>query len=216
MELEAAIFDFGGVVTTPILEAFSRFDDALGIEPGTTLQALREQRESDEPDFHRLEKGSMSESDYYDALRIRLEQICGHELAWPDDARGVRRHLVGSLKPNDRMLAAIEQIGSHYRVGMLTNNVREWAGWRKQYPMHLFEVVIDSCEVGMRKPDPSIYRLTCERLGVEPERALFVDDLPVNVHGATAVGMHGLVFTTTDEVLSQLAMYFPRAFEAAS
>jgi putative hydrolase of the HAD superfamily len=64
----------------------------------------------------------------------------------------------------------------------------------------------------MRKPEPEIYLLTCEKLGVEPERAAFVDDIPTNIEGATAVGLHAIQFTKTDEVIDQLRPLFPRAF----
>ncbi|MHB8513242.1 MAG: HAD family hydrolase [Actinomycetota bacterium] len=215
MELEAAIFDFGGVLTTSVADAFGRFDTALGVEPGTIINLMR-QRHIDESPFHQLEKGLISEAQYYDELRARLEQHFGRTLEWPDDPRVIRKNLVGSLKRNEEMLAAIEMMAEHYKIGMLTNNVREWSEWRSKYPMHLFETVVDSCEVGMRKPDPEIYKLTCERLGVSPERAVFVDDLEINVEGARSIGMRGIHFTSTDEVLAELEGLFPRAFQAAS
>ncbi len=212
MELQAAFFDFGGVVTTPILDSFSRLDRALGLDDGTVLQALRAARDEPEPDFHKLEKGTLSEADYYRGLHRRLEKAAGRTLDFPEDPKAVRRSLLGGLERNEEMLDAIGRIGKHYAVGMITNNVREWGAWRDHYPMELFQIVIDSSEVGLRKPDPEIYRLACDKLEVEPERSAFVDDLPQNVAGANAVGMHGILFTTTEAVLTELRTLFPAAF----
>jgi putative hydrolase of the HAD superfamily len=94
----------------------------------------------------------------------------------------------------------------------LTNNVREWTDWREWVEAHIFDLIVDSSEVGMRKPEPEIYLLTCEKLGVKPERAAFVDDIPTNIEGASAVGLHAIQFTKTEEVIDQLRPLFPRAF----
>ncbi len=101
-------------------------------------------------------------------------------------------------------------------MALLTNNVREWEPlWRSMLPEldEIFEVVVDSAVVGMRKPDPAIYRLACDRLDVLPDRAAFVADLHVNVEGARAVGLNAIQFTTTGEVLERLRPLFPKAFE---
>lgn len=209
---EAAVFDFGGVMTTPIADAFASFDAAVGVEPGTILRLMREARDQATSDFHRLETGEMSEEAFYAALGAKVASVAGGPVHWPSDAREVRRALLGSLRRNEEMLDAIAAIGRHHRVGMLTNNVREWSRWRDHYPMDLFRVVVDSSEVGLRKPDPRIYRLTCERLGVDPSSTVFVDDLEENIDGAAAVGMRAVLFTTTDATLDELRRLFPRAF----
>lgn len=209
---EAAIFDFGGVVTTPIADAFAGVDRAVGVEAGTVLRLMREARDQTEHEFHRLETGALSEADFYAVLRSKVEAVAGRSVPWPEDAPAVRRLLLGSLRRNEAMLAAIARISAHYPVGMLTNNVREWSRWRELYPMEMFRVVVDSSDVGMRKPDPAIYRLTCDRMGVDPSRAVFVDDLEENVRGASAVGMRGIVFTTTEATVAELAPLFPLAF----
>lgn len=209
---QAAIFDFGGVVTTPIADAFAGVDRAAGVEAGTVLRLMREARDQTQHEFHRLETGTLSEADFYQVLRLKIEAVAGRSVPWPDDALGVRRLLLGSLRRNEQMLAAIARIAAHYPVGMLTNNVREWSRWRELYPMEMFRVVVDSSDVGMRKPDPAIYRLTCDRMGIDPARAVFVDDLEDNVRGAVAVGMRGIVFTTTQQTIAELAPLFPPAF----
>ncbi|MFN2613624.1 MAG: HAD-IA family hydrolase, partial [Actinomycetota bacterium] len=134
-------------------------------------------------------------------------------IEFPDDPAAVRAKLFGALRRNDEMIAAAVRIGAHYHTAILTNNVKEWSDWRELVDAHIFDLVVDSSYEGMRKPDPEIYLLTCDRLGVAPARAAFVDDIPLNVAGASAVGLHAIQFTTTDEVLAQLRPLFPRAFE---
>lgn len=211
-ELEAAIFDFGGVLTTSIRTAFEGFGAALGLDPRTLLDAFRHEPEDAEPDFFLLEKGLLSEAEFYVRMHARLEDFAGGPLPFPDDPLEVRRQLFGSLGRNDDMIAAAVRIGAHYKTAILTNNVREWSDWRELVDAHIFDLVVDSAYEGMRKPDPEIYRVTCERLEVEPERAVFIDDIPLNIDGARAVGLHAIRFTTTDEVLEQLRPHFPRAF----
>jgi putative hydrolase of the HAD superfamily len=93
-----------------------------------------------------------------------------------------------------------------YRLALLTNNVREWeARWRAMLPVdELFEVVVDSAFVGVRKPDPAIYRLTCERLGVAPERCVFVDDVEVNCTAAAELGMAAVRFRDNAQAIAEI------------
>jgi putative hydrolase of the HAD superfamily len=81
------------------------------------------------------------------------------------------------------------------RIAILTNNVREWRQWRDRVPIECFDPVIDSCEVGLRKPDRAIYSLICDRMGLAPDNCLFLDDHPGNVEGAIAVGLDALQVT---------------------
>jgi len=211
-ELDAAIFDLGGVLTTGIMESFLDFEKDLGLEPGQLVQAFREQYASKdgESDFHLLETGKLTEVEYYQRLGARVGAMGG--LAMPSDPVAVRKKLWGKIRRNDEMIAAARAISEHYKVGLLTNNVKEWGGWREFYPAEVFQVIVDSSEVGMRKPDPAIYHLMCERLNVAPMRAAFVDDIEDNVVGARAVGLHAIRFTTTGEVLDRLRPMFPKAF----
>lgn len=212
-ELDAAIFDLGGVLTTPILESFAGFEQELGLEPGALMKAFREHysRQDGEADFHLLETGKITEAEYYQRLGARVGEM-GGTMPMPDDPVEVRKKLWGSIKPNHEMIDAATRIRKHYKVGLLTNNVKEWGGWRDLYPTDLFQVVIDSSEVGIRKPDPAIYRLACEKLGVAPGRTAFVDDIETNVEGARTVGLTAIRFTTTGEVLAELKPLFPKAF----
>ena len=102
------------------------------------------------------------------------------------------------IKPNPAMIEFVRELrGEGVRTALLTNNVREWESrWRSKLPEidELFEVVVDSAFVGMRKPDRAIYELTLERLGVDGEECVFVDDLELNCETARALGMLAVRF----------------------
>lgn len=216
MELDAAIFDFGGVLTTSIREAFEEFERSLGLPQAAILEAFRHHPDEDEPAFFRLERGEITEAEFYKGMHERLCAYLGYQLEFPSDPVEVRQRMFGSLRRNEEMIAAATSIARHYKTAILTNNVKEWSDWQAWVDADCHECIIDSSAVGMRKPEERIYRLTCERLGVEPARAAFVDDIPANVEGAAAVGLHAIQFTTTDEVLERLRVHFPRAFDQES
>ncbi|HEX9774197.1 MAG TPA: HAD family phosphatase [Actinomycetota bacterium] len=214
-ELRACIFDFGGVLTSSIRDSFARFEQRLGLPERAILHAFRgDGADAPEPDFFRLERGEITEGEFYRLMRRRLEEHLDRPVALPEDPAAVRDMMFGSLTRNDEMVAAAHAIAGHYPTGILSNNVKEWTGWRAWVESHRFHAVIDSSDCGMRKPEPGIYALACEQLGVRPQEAAFVDDIPVNVEGAAAVGMHAIRFTTTEEVLAELRPLFPRAFAA--
>lgn len=215
-ELDAAIFDFGGVLTTPIRLSFEQFEHEMSLPAGSLLTAFIHREEEGEPDYALLEKGLISEGEFYRRMLAKLEEVTGRRIDLSEDPALIRRRLFGGVRANDQMLTAAAAIGRHYKTAILTNNVKEWTDWREMVNAHIFDLVVDSSAEGMRKPDPEIYRLTCARLAIEPHRAAFVDDIPDNVHGATAVGLHAIQFTTTEEVLAQLHALFPRAFASGA
>jgi epoxide hydrolase-like predicted phosphatase len=212
MELEAAIFDFGGVLTTPIRESFAHFESKLGLPDGALLRAFIHHDEGDEPMYFRLERGEITEREFMVWMGGTLKAQTGVDVPFGNEPGAIRDRLFGAIERNEEMILAAATIGQHYKTGILSNNVKEWVGWREMADAHLFHVVVDSSEVGLRKPEPEIYTLTCERLGVSPDKAAFVDDIPSNVEGASNVGLHAIRFTTTEEVLEQLRPLFPRAF----
>jgi putative hydrolase of the HAD superfamily len=214
MELDAAIFDFGGVLTTSVRAAFIEWERNLGLPEGALLAAFRATAaEEAEPAYAKLEKGLITEGEFYLGMFERVRAHTGAELTMPDDPAAIRAGMFGALRRNEEMIAVAAAIAQHYKTAILTNNVKEWTGWRELVDAHVFDLVVDSSEVGMRKPEAEIYHLTCERLGVAPARAAFVDDIPMNVEGARDVGLHAIQFTTTEEVLDALKPLFPRAFE---
>ena len=113
-----------------------------------------------------------------------------------------------ALEPNEPMIELMREIKrSGRRMALLTNNVREWEPlWRSMLPVdEIFELVVDSGFVGMRKPDPPIYELTIARLsGVSAEECLFVDDIQVNVETARAIGMTGVHFRANEQAIGEI------------
>ncbi len=211
MPIRAVICDFGGVLTTPLFEAFAAYQDHSGISPeqlGQAMAAGADDLDGANPLFE-LECGRITEVRFLDILRANLEPILGHR---PELHRFSELYFE-ALRPNDEMIelmAALRDRG--YRMAMLTNNVREWEPlWRAFLPVdEIFETVVDSGFVGMRKPEPEIYRLTLSRLdGIDAGECLFVDDIEVNCATALAEGLASVHFadneTSIPEIESALA-----------
>ena len=204
-DITTVVSDFGGVLTNRLVEAFIAFQDHSGIsmeQLGRGMQRVAE-RDGEYP-LHRLERGEVSEADFLSDLAWGIEQELGER---PHLSR-FREIYFEALCPNDAMLDLMRELRDRgYRLAILTNNVREWEPlWRSKLPLdEIFETIVDSAWVGMRKPDPAIYRLALETLGgVAPEQALFIDDNEDNVRAAAELGMHGIHFTTNDETIRQI------------
>jgi putative hydrolase of the HAD superfamily len=203
--IEAVISDFGGVLTNRLVEAFVAFQDHSGIsmeQLGRGMQAVAE-RDGEYPLF-RLERGELSEAQFLEDLRWGLERELGHR----PTLHRFREVYFDALRPNDPMLELMRELRDDgYRLAILTNNVREWEPlWRAKLPVdEIFEVIVDSAWVGMRKPDPGIYRLTLARLGgIAPERALFVDDNELNVEAARRLGIHAVHFDSNEQAIPEI------------
>ena len=202
--IEAVISDFGGVLTTPLFETFAALNDEDDLDAGAMGRALRRiaERDGAHP-LHEVECGRMTEHDFLAAIAAQLREDLGRDV----EMRTFPERYFARLRPNEPMIAFLRELrGRGYRLAMLTNNVREWeARWRAMLPVdELFEVVVDSAFVGMRKPDPAIYRLTVERLGVAPERCLFVDDVAVNCEAATALGTTAVLFRSSEQAIAEM------------
>jgi putative hydrolase of the HAD superfamily len=117
-------------------------------------------------------------------------------------------HFFAALEVNEPMVAWLAHAKACHgiRLALLTNNIREWEPrWRAMLPVDdLFELVVDSSVVGLRKPDPRIYALALERLGLPAAACAFVDDLEPNCHAAAAVGMHAVRFESTEQAVAEL------------
>ena len=200
----AVICDFGGVLTTPLIQAFSAYHEASGISPGQLGEAMAratDRWQGRHPLFE-LEIGAISETEF----QRRLEAELGEGL----HLDGFRDSYFSNLHPNEPMIDEMRSLASRgLRMAMLTNNVREWEPlWRAKLPDldEIFELVVDSAFVGLRKPDARIYRLTVERLGggMRPEQCLFVDDLEVNCDAARALGMRAVRFVDNDQAIAEI------------
>jgi putative hydrolase of the HAD superfamily len=204
-ELTAVISDFGGVLTNHLIEAFGAFQDESGISAeqlGRGMQRIAE-RDGEYPLF-RLERGELSEADFLDQLSWALEDELGHR----PKLHRFREIYFEALHANEPMLDLMREIRDRgLRLAILTNNVREWEErWRAMLPIdEIFELVVDSAWVGMRKPDPEIYLLTVERLGgVEVNQCLFVDDNELNVEAARELGMTAVHFRSNEQAIPEI------------
>jgi epoxide hydrolase-like predicted phosphatase len=202
--IEAVVSDFGGVLTTPLMNFFARFQDDAGIPLDALGKAMA--RIADEQGFHplyELEKGKLSEPRFV-AL---LEQATSAELGRQVHLHGLADAYWSDLDTNDAMVAYLRSVRERgYRLALLTNNVREWEPrWRAMVPVdELFELVVDSAFVGTRKPDPGIYELTLDRLGLAAEQCVFIDDIEVNCEAAQRLGMHAVWFRDTEQAIADV------------
>ncbi len=200
----AVVSDFGGVLTSPLMGAFLAVQEADGIPLEALGRALATVAERDgaNPLFE-LETGRLTWADFVVRLGAALSDDLGREVRMD----GFAERLFAALHPNEELFAYFRELRERgVRLALCTNNVREWEPrWRTLLPIdELFEVVVDSGFVGIRKPDPGIYELTLERLGLRGEEVVFVDDLEHNVEAARALGMAGVVFTSTPQARGEI------------
>jgi putative hydrolase of the HAD superfamily len=196
---DVLICDFGGVLTTPLQEGFLAYQEESGVsleELGKAMGRAAEEH-GDHPLFA-LERGEITEAEFRARIEPHLED--GFDLA------RLRTLYFERLAPNTTMVEFVRELrGRGVRAALLTNNVREWEPlWRAKLPEidELFEVVVDSAFVGLRKPDRAIFELTLERLGaVAPERCVFLDDLDVNCDAARELGMAAVRFESAEQAI---------------
>jgi putative hydrolase of the HAD superfamily len=191
--LKGAIFDLGGVMTEPLGRHRERIVDPIQLD--LLRFFLNEFRDvyhlpTGAHDLHLLEIGEISDDEFFDRMTARYIAEGGHAGV---DSR-IAQHVVfgRGMAACGAMIDAVRQVkAAGYRTALLTNISRSGeALWRSLLPIdELFDVVVDSSQVRLRKPDQAIFLLTCERLGLSPKECLFVDDLRCNVDAATELGM---------------------------
>jgi putative hydrolase of the HAD superfamily len=219
--VDAVIFDLGGVMTEP---PFNHRTDVPPEYFSVIAFFLGEFRDhyhltTGVHDLHLLEMGKISDEEFFDRMMARYAEA-GND---PVDPREAQQVVFGrGMVACGAMADAVRQIrAAGYKTALLTNISREGeAIFTKLFPVdELFDVIVDSSKVGMRKPDPEIYRLTCSRLGVAPERCLFIDDLLCNVEAADGLGMQTIQcldpVAVADEVVQRLLGH-PAAAEAGA
>ena len=202
--IEAVISDFGGVLTTPLMGAFRRMQDDIDVPLDAYSSAFAYSLEHDgvHPLFA-LERGEITEAEFI----ARLERGMADALGRPVSLHGFGERLMAALDANVELLDHYRGLRDRgIRLALCTNNVREWeAWWRAKLPVdELFEFVVDSAFVGTRKPEPEIYAIVLERIGLPASACAFVDDVEVNVAGAEAAGMHGVHFVDTAQTIAAL------------
>ena len=201
--MKALISDFGGVLTTPLGNSFAAWQRESGIpleDLGKAMAAATE-RHGEHPLFV-LEKGEISQAEF---LR-RVDAEMGEQRSLD----GMVDVYFDHLERNPEMIDLMRDLrGRGLRMALLTNNVREWEPrWRALLPEidEVFDVVVDSAFVGMRKPEPEIYTLTVERLGdgLQPADCVFVDDIDLNCHAARELGMTAVLFEGTEQARAEI------------
>ena len=203
--ITTVISDFGGVLTTPLVQSFAAVQDETGIpfEKLAHAMAAIQKRDGSHPLFE-LETGRLTEADFLRRLGDELEPMLGHRPA----LHRFREIYFDALHPNEPMIDLMREAkAGGFRMGLLTNNVREWEPlWRSMLPVdEIFEVVVDSGFVGCRKPDREIYDLTLERMG-HPlvEECLFIDDTDVNCDTARGLGMSAVHYRHNDQAIPEI------------
>jgi putative hydrolase of the HAD superfamily len=202
MGIRAVIFDFGGVILTSPFEAFARYERDNRLPEGF-LRRLNATN-ADTNAWSQLERAEVDWAGFADLYEAEA-RAAGHEI----DGQAVLGLLVGEVRPH--MVEAIRRCHDRLKTGLLTNNfvVPGAAGQAlPEGPMarlaHLFDVVVESSKVGVRKPDTAIYELVCRELGVEPREAVFLDDLGVNLKPARTMGMTTIKVDDPDQALAEL------------
>jgi len=203
--IEAIVSDFGGVLTTPLLDAFLGLQERRGIPLeafGAALARAAADNGGANPLFE-LETGRLTEAQFIAQLGAALRAELGRDV----DVERFGETFFEHLHPNAELFGFMRTLhGRGYRMAILTNNVREWEPlWRSMLPIdELFELVVDSGFEGVRKPDPRIYEVTLDRLGVKPQAALFVDDMEVNCDAARELGMQTVWFRSNAQAIGEI------------
>lgn len=210
--VEAVIWDFGGVLTTSPFEAFNRYETEKGL-PRDFIRAIN----ATNPDTNAWALFERSECTLEDFDRLFAEESLAKGNRVP--GRDIIELLSGNIRPE--MVTALKRCKERVKVGCITNNVSagEGAGMARsageaaavQDVMALFDHVIESSKAGIRKPDPRIYEMACEALGVSLASSVYLDDLGINLKPARALGMTTIKVVTPGQALAELeaAVGFP-------
>ncbi|MBB4362066.1 MULTISPECIES: HAD-IA family hydrolase [unclassified Bradyrhizobium] len=202
MAIEAVIFDFGGVLTSSPFEAFARFET----ERGLPVDIIRRTNAANhlENAWAKFERAEV-DIDTFDELFATESLALGAEVR----GRDVLPLLQGDLRPE--MVEALKRIKAQFKTGCITNNLPANAigsmTGRSLYiaeVMVLFDHVIESAKIGLRKPDPRIYRLMVETLKVDPNNCVYLDDLGVNLKPAREMGMTTIKVTSGAQAIAEL------------
>jgi putative hydrolase of the HAD superfamily len=204
--IKAALFDFGGVLVPSPLGVFADYERLRGLPAGAISRAVVSRGEAGA--WARLERGEDELTAFAERFAAELAED-GHDV----DVAALL-DAIGELQLRPEMLEAVRRARETVKTGLLTNNWREEGqpGRRMRPTMdglietlrELFDAVVESCLEGLRKPDPRIYAIACERLGVEADEVVFLDDLGVNLKAARALGMTTIKVTEPAAAIAEL------------
>jgi putative hydrolase of the HAD superfamily len=200
--IEAVIWDFGGVLTSSPFEAFARFER----ERGLPVDIIRRTNAANhwENAWAKFERAEV-DLEAFDQLFAAESRALGAEVR----GRDILPLLSGELRPG--MIEALRRVKARFKTGCITNNLPANAigstGGRTLYVaevMALFDHVIESAKIGLRKPDPRIYRMMVEKLGVDPKACVYLDDLGVNLKPAREMGMTTIKVLNGPQAIAEL------------
>jgi epoxide hydrolase-like predicted phosphatase len=194
MSHRGLLVDFGGVLTTNVFESFRAFCMAEGLDPDAVRRLFREDPEA-LAQLRRLEVGELTEQEFAD----EFAPLLGIE-----DTGGLVDRLFAGMRPDDAMIGAVRTARERgIKTGLISNSWGAGRYDRDSFP-ELFDGVVISGEVGLYKPQPEIFRLGAERIGLPPDQCVFVDDLRENCAGAEAVGMAAVLHRDADETVRRV------------
>ncbi len=206
-KLEAILWDFGGVFTTSPFENFNLLEERLGA-PSDFIRTLNSVNPTTNA-WAQFESNQVSLEEF-DELFAKESKLAGHEIR----GKEVISMLSGDLRP--KMVELLKLCKEQYRVACITNNVKAGRGpgmssdddkaSEVSRVMELFDDVIESSVEGIRKPNPEIYKLACQRISVEPEKCLFIDDLGINLKPAKELGMKTIKVLSEAQALKDICL----------
>jgi putative hydrolase of the HAD superfamily len=194
--VKGLLVDFGGVLTTNVFDSFRAFCEEEGLDPETIRRLFREEPQALEC-VRALERGEMTEEEF----AARFGELLGLD---PGRRAGLVDRMFGHIEPDERMVEALRRARAQgVRTGLISNSMGAGRYDRSTFP-ELFDGVVISGDEGMHKPEPAIYELGCERVGLTPAECVFVDDLRENCEGAEAVGMTAVLHRGAERTLPRL------------
>ena len=201
----AVLWDFGGVILSSPFEAFNRYEREAGL-PRDFIRSLNA-RNPDSNAWAKMERSEVSLDGF-----VALFEEEAHQQGYTLDGWRILQALSGDIRP--RMVEALRRCKAAFRVACITNNMKSGEGpGMARSPekaqavaeiMALFEHVVESSKLGLRKPDPRIYQHACDLLGVPPERCVYLDDLGINLKPARALGMRTIKVGDPDAAIGEL------------
>ena len=199
MKYKAIIWDFGGVITSSPFDAFNEFEEVNGL-PKDIIRTIN----SENPDMNawaQFESNSIT-IDQFDDLFLKEAKAKGFDIK----GRDIIKLLKGSIREN--MVSFLRELKSDFKLGCITNNVKpsseENTDNETKEAMSIFDHVIESSIVGIRKPNPEIYMMSCDALNVSPDQCIYLDDLGINLKPARELGMTTIKVIQPDDAIQEV------------
>ena len=199
MKYKAIIWDFGGVITSSPFEAFNQFEEANGL-PKDIIRTIN----SENPDTNawaKFESNSIT-IDVFNDLFLKEAKAKGFDIK----GRDIIKLLKGSIRKN--MVSFLRELKSDFKLGCITNNVKSSSEENNdnetKEAMSLFDHVIESSIVGIRKPNPEIYMMSCDALKVSPDQCIYLDDLGINLKPARELGMTTIIVIQPEDAIQEV------------